>query len=324
MYDLDDDLKQKIKEINISLRKTYGPYNEKSREFKRDFINKHIGNLIMLNKMSDSRLSKYNNVIGVDGSTNRLGGVHPHYIELFQGLAKSTNNKYEDIIVNDVYTPILEINIDNDEEIIDKKRQLLAAVELDAAILGAKDKDPDIIMMDGGLVRYKIDDKSRYEELREKRKKKNIILIGVIKDVKTNMISISFNQIFEEEINLYDREMLNGVLNIGECILIRDEVNKKYSEDKGDGFSSVFMRLSNSPNIVGLDILDTQANRLEEMADFVYSMTPKNSRGVPLWIDIVDSEVRITDELLSYLILDYIDRDLYEVFFNSERMNRTM
>ena len=324
MYDLDDDLKQKIKEINISLRKTYGPYNEKSREFKRDFINKHIGNLIMLNKMSDSRLSKYNNVIGVDGSTNRLGGVHPHYIELFQGLAKSTNNKYEDIIVNDVYTPILEINIDNDEEIIDKKRQLLAAVELDAAILGAKDKDPDIIMMDGGLVRYKIDDKSRYEELREICEEKNIILIGVIKDVKTNMISISFNQIFEEEINLYDREMLNGVLNIGECILIRDEVNKKYSEDKGDGFSSVFMRLSNSPNIVGLDILDTQANRLEEMADFVYSMTPKNSRGVPLWIDMVDSEVRITDELLSYLILDYIDRDLYEVFFNSERMNRTM
>ncbi|NLY19932.1 MAG: hypothetical protein GXZ08_01415 [Tissierellia bacterium] len=118
--------------------------------------------------------------------------------------------------------------------------------------------------------------------------------------------------------------MLNGVLDIGECILIKDEVNKKYSNDDEDGFSSAFMRLSNSPNIVGLDILDTQANYLEEMVAFAYTMTPKNSRGVPLWIDIVDSEVRITDELLSYLILDYIDRDLYEVFFNSERMNRTM
>ena len=324
MYDLDDDLKQKIKDINSSLRQTYSPYNEKSREFKRDFINQYIGNLIEIDKMSDNHLSKYNNIIGVDGSTNRLGGAYPHYIELFQALAKSTNNKYDDIVINDVYTPILDVNTVDNEEIIDRKRQLLAAVELDAAIAGAKNNKPDIIMMDGGLVRYKIDDKSRYTELREICEERNIILVGVIKDVKTSMISISYNQVLGEEVNLYDKEMLNGVLDRGECILIKDEVNKKYSNDDEDGFSSAFMRLSNSPNIVGLDILDTQANYLEEMVAFAYTMTPKNSRGVPLWIDIVDSEVRITDELLSYLILDYIDRDLYEVFFNSERMNRTM
>ncbi|NLY19931.1 MAG: DNA double-strand break repair nuclease NurA [Tissierellia bacterium] len=191
MYDLDDDLKQKIKDINSSLRKTYSPYNEKSREFKRDFINQYIGNLIEIDKMSDNHLSKYNNIIGVDGSTNRLGGAYPHYIELFQALAKSTNNKYDDVVINDVYTPILDVNTVDNEEIIDRKRQLLAAVELDAAIAGAKNNKPDIIMMDGGLVRYKIDDKSRYTELREICEERNIILVGVIKDVKTSMISIS-------------------------------------------------------------------------------------------------------------------------------------
>ena len=39
----------------------------------------------------------------MDGSVNRLGGAHPHYVEVYQALAKSTSQKEGDLVWQTIY-----------------------------------------------------------------------------------------------------------------------------------------------------------------------------------------------------------------------------
>ncbi len=67
------------------------------------------------------------------------------------------------------------------------------------------------------------------------------------------------------------------MLEYGEMISIHGEVTKKAKE----GFSSLFMRSSKAPTVIGMDILDSQKKYLEEMARLVLTLTPEDGRGVP-------------------------------------------
>ena len=84
------------------------------------------------------------------------------------------------------------------------------------------------------------------------------------------------------------------------------------------------MRSSQAPTVIGMDILDSQKSHLEEMARLVLSLTPEDGRGVPLWIDIVDSEVKIPDQMIRGLLESYLNREILEMFFISERDKRTL
>jgi hypothetical protein len=74
--------------------------------------------------------------------------------------------------------------------------------------------------------------------------------------------------------------------------------------------------------VIGLDIIESQRDRLTEMARLVLTLTPQNSRGVPLLIDIVDKEVKISDQMMRGMLERYLDRGVYERFFVSERDKR--
>src|SRR5699024_7386286 len=132
------------------------------------------------------------------------------------------------------------------------------------------------------------------------------------KDIKTSTIGDQLRENYPDiGESFYDREMLFGLLDYGEIILIEDEVNKK----KPEGYSSVFLRSALSPAVIGMDIIDSQKEYIKEMANLVFTLTPENSRGVPLWLDIVDKEVKISDELMKNLMEEYMDRSIYERFF---------
>ena len=75
---------------------------------------------------------------------------------------------------------------------------------------------------------------------------------------------------------------------------------------------------------IGIDILSEQKKYIKDAANLVYSLTPYNSRGVPLWLDIVDKEVRVTDQFMKSMLEEYMDRDIYERFFISERDRRSL
>lgn len=309
------DLEDQLKEVNTNLKNKYDfIFNLDKDAFRKELTN-NVGRLIKMEKFPKEKLSKYKRTVGVDGSNNRSGGAFPHFIEIFQGLAKSTdgNETYK----NKVYTPTLN-DIYDDKNLSQK---YLATIEIETALEYIDEYDFDYLMMDGGFIRYKINCLDLFTELREKCEAKNIILFGVIKDLKTNVIARSL----EIDESIYDREILFNRLMTGEALLIRNEINKKFIKDGlGEGFSSAFMRTAKFPGAVGLDILDTQEKYLEEIASLVYTLTPMSSRGVPLWLDIVDKDVKITDEILTTLLEEYLDRDVYERFFISERDKRTL
>lgn len=309
------DLEGQLREVNKNLRDKYDFIFSLDNDTFRKELTENVGRLIEMEKFPKEKLSKYKRTVGVDGSNNRSGGAFPHFIEIFQGLAKSTDGN--EVYKNKVYTPTLN-DIYEDKNLSQKH---LATIEIETALEYINKYDFDYLMMDGGFIRYKINCLDLFTELRETCEAKNIILFGVIKDLKTNVIARSL----EIDESIYDREILFNRLKTGEAVLIRNEINKKFIKDGlGEGFSSAFMRTSKFPGAVGLDILDTQEKYLEEISNLIYTLTPMSSRGVPLWLDIVDKDVKITDEILTTLLEEYLDRDVYERFFISERDKRSL
>ena len=330
MYNINKQLKEKISYLNEVLLDKYKEVLSLDETFFRNFIEKNVGSIIRLEKFTKEELTHYaknGGILGVDGSNNRMGGDYPHFIEIYQGLAKSTLHKDNPIYKTDFYTPLyseeeeslLENVVEGDEAI---RKYKLSTIEVEAALEGIREFNPYAVIMDGSLIRYDIESFARWMELRRECEEKGIILIGVIKDIKTSIIgdllmedkSLGIKECF------YDRELLYGILKYGEMIAIHDEVTKKSKE----GFTSLFMRSSQAPTVIGMDILDSQREHLEEMARLVLTLTPKDGRGVPLWIDIVDSEVKIPDKMIRGLLESYLDRGILEMFFISERDKRTL
>ncbi len=298
-------ISKNIEIVNDTLKAKYGEYFNLSQG---DFLGRisSIGELYTLEKYSDEKIKNLGLIVGVDGSVNRVGGMYPHYIEIYQSLAKPTSG--DGIFLNEVYTPIL----DDEEE--DKSNVRLASIEIDVAIEAVKKLDISILMMDGGLLRYKIMDLRNWEDLVNICEKRGVILCGIIKDIKSKVFSNALGGDF------YDREILFGKLKTGELFLIDDQ----YNEKERSGLSTGFIRSSKFPGAIGMDILSNQRAYAVEVANLVYTLTPINSRGVPLWLDIVDREVKVTDTIMEGLLKDFLDRDIYERFFVSERDKRVL
>ncbi|WBW50521.1 DNA double-strand break repair nuclease NurA [Peptoniphilus equinus] len=308
MNDSMERLKVSVEALNEALKTKYTNYFHMSDEvFRRDVLSE-IGTLSRLQKLDEASLSSLGELVGVDGSVVKVGGLYPHYVELYRGLAKSTYNQA--VTVNDIYTPILER--DTEER---NRDRMLAKVELDAAIEFLSTYSPRIVMMDGGLIRYNIFDSVHFKRLVNLCREKDVILMGVIKDIKTDLISSTLGLSHG-----YDRELLHGRLQRGEVLYIDNDISRKYKEAD---LVSAFLRTGVDSMCIGLDLMAEYEDRLPMMANLVYTLTPEHSRGVPLWLDIVDSEVKLTEAMVRSVLETYLDRDIYRRFFISERDGRT-
>ncbi|MBS4537924.1 DNA double-strand break repair nuclease NurA [Clostridium sp. D2Q-11] len=343
MLEVNKDMKNLVSELNEILSEKYEKVSKLDKKYIRQLVHKEVGNINKCRKLSKGVLAEYatgGGIVAVDGSNNKFGGAYPHFVELYQGLARGSKENENPIVEVDFYTPLY---IEREQEIIDKldkgdsnkgkptksevdtfiRNYKLSCIELKAAIRAALELNPKIIMMDGSLIRYKIECQDKWRELKSVCEEKNIILIGVVKDIKTNIVgtTLAEKKSLEPPMNfLYDRELLYGILEMGETLIPEIQNIPKYEE----GLSSLFIRSSRSPMITGVDILNSQRSYLKEMANLVYTLTPENSRGIPLWIDIIDKEVRISDKLMRGLLDRYLDRDILEKLFVSERSKRTL
>ncbi len=328
MYKVHNNLKEKIGSLNELLIDKYKDILSLDRKTMRKFIGENIGQIIKLEKLDKKDLSLYEKkggIVGVDGSTNKIGGAYPHFVEFFQGLAKSTIKGVEPKYRANINTPLTSTNKresileSNEREIENKRNILLASIEVEVALEIIKEFKPYAILMDGSLIRYSIYCDELWAKLRLECEKQGILLVGVIEDIKTSLIGDTMGKINPAmDISAYDRELLFGQIDYGEMILIKDKINKK----KEEGYSSAFIRTSMSPSLIGMDIIDSQSQYLEEMARLILTLTPETSRGIPLWLDIVDQEVKISDAMMKALVEEYLDRDIYERFFLAERSKR--
>ena len=118
MYEIGKELKEKINQLNMELSAKYSNLLKMNKNDIGIFIEENIGQIVQLEKMSTDELEFYydrGGIIGVDGSRNRLGGAYPHYVEVYQGLAKSSISNNNPIYLADTYTPL---SIKGDGEII--------------------------------------------------------------------------------------------------------------------------------------------------------------------------------------------------------------
>lgn len=328
MLDINEELKRKIIEINSELNKKYRFLDNKGKNVleklkcSTGLIIRHMRK-IMEHEVGE--LSKNKGIIGVDGSINTIGSSFPHYISIMQALAKCTDRKYQDIVLADIHTPMLNdkqflfvderlSEQDRDEK---EKAAKMAILELEAAVKALDEMDASIIMMDGSLIRYKIYCGALWDEFVEKALKKGIYVIGVIEEIKTKDLSQYLGDLLPEGVILHDRELLFGILEEGQMIIMKDIKTDR-------GLKKCFMRTSRDPHVIGMDVLEEQQDMIEPLADLVYTLTQEGSRGIPLWLDIVDSEVKITNKLVDSLVNTYIDEANRRRFFVAKRDNRTL
>ncbi len=325
-------LKDLLKRCNRRLKEKYDGQGNFGRDRLRKEIKRGVGEFRSLNKLSQSRLKKFTlnrPMVGVDGSVNTLGKLYPHYIVLLQGLAKSTLKEEDGIIEHEIFSPLLN----EDEERISKlanedkiskqesaskiKTSLMAWLEVRVAIESIKKWSPTLVMMDGSLIRYKNEAEEEWDNLVEVALKEDVLLVGVIEEIGTHLLRDQL----EDELpttmeKMYDRELLFGLLKAGEMLKVDDGIDFKPS------IQTAFLRTANDPGPIGIDMLKEQKEELELVADLVYTLTPKEGRGIPLWLDIVDEEVRISHKQMNLLIDNYFDKDLKQRLFHSKRLDR--
>lgn len=306
-------LQNKLTDLNLNLKLRLKNIDNLNIVALREKILK-IATIENLKKLRDNELSRIGIVTCIDGSVNRVGGAFPHYIDLFQSLSKSNNPNMKDLYLHNIYSPLVNVGSDEEEDV---RGRMLAEIEILAALESVEKQSAKLIIMDGGLIRYQISANSIFQTLVNVCEEKDVILAGIIKDTKTN---IFFSEIFGEDADyeIYDKDLLYGVLEMGEAIFLPESLNKKWLE----GFSSAFYRGSRYPGIVGLDILNSQVKHIKAVANLAYTLTPESSRGVPLLIDMVDQDVKLDDKLVDGLIKSYLDKDIFERFYRSERSMR--
>ncbi|MCM3762601.1 DNA double-strand break repair nuclease NurA [Alkalihalobacillus oceani] len=308
-------LVEKIKGINGKIKATY-QHNQEDKKIIRQNLLKAGAEFRQMCRYSTETISEWlhgREVAGVDGSVNQTKGEPPHVLYVFQALAKTTTG--HQCLTSDVYAPILEKN-DEEDQGKNWRAHILAKLELEAAFQLLEQRDVGLLLMDGALYHYRIDAQEEWERLRQKALEKDVVLIGVSEEITTeNLMKLEAFHMYRNRPQAFDRDLLFGVLERDELVYVETIQHKA-------GLQSVWMRPSADPAITGFDMLEEQAHLKEEVGNLLATLTPKDGRGIPLWLDYIDREVRVTDKLVEALVEQYIDPELQHRFFAKKRNYR--
>ena len=312
MNNMNEELLIKIRDINSLLREKSKIFDDKGKEgIKKEIYGVLADKYMIEDEVDLEKIADEGGLWAVDGSLNRIGALYPHYISVIDALVISTKDNYEKRLTT-VYSPIEDRIREEDEfsfeqEVYIKKE--MARLEVRVCIEALKERKPKMIFMDGGFIRYIISCEDDFNELRKICVDEGIILVGVIEEIKTATISEAIK--FEA----YDKEILYSLLDYKEAMIIRDACNKKAES----GIVSAFARTSMKPNAIGVDICKEQRDYMHMVLETILKLAPKNSRGIPLILDIVDKKVKITEEMKEDVLVKELDKDIYDRYFNEVR-----
>ncbi len=313
-----DDIKAKLTLVN---QRFEGKLRKIDKKSIANIIYTEIGKrkkLEKLNSVEIERISTDKGIVGVDGSINNYGGIYPHYVSIIQALAKSTKGVDDGILLQDIYVPMFE---EHEAEIEDegRRRSRMSSLELKAAEEAMDSMDANLFLMDGSLIHYSIDCPEEWKNFKQKALDNDKIIIGITEEVKTRDIVNAVKSLLDiNDDMLYDREILFGMLQEGELLEFMYTETKK-SES---GIRTCYARLSEDPQVIGFDFLQEQYEEGLSYSNLIYSITPPKGRGIPLWLDIVDKEVKVTDEMVKAYVESCIDRDIIETYLNPKRNKR--
>ncbi|MDR6227127.1 DNA double-strand break repair nuclease NurA [Desmospora profundinema] len=318
MLNVSEELKRRLQEANRELRRVYPSGVFEPRLIRERLA--RIGRFSPIRKWTGGQMNAWlagGSLVGVDGSVNSTPGTHPHTLSVFQALAKGTRG--EEHWDADLYTPLLDTDEAGEEgELAREAKQrgrLLAGLEIGVAREAIRRWKPRVIMMDGSLLHFWIDQPEAWEALAEEAEKAGVLLVGVAEEIGTRTLA---RRLFPDGTACADREILFGVMQSGEVFL------SELLNPSGPALWKAVICSSSSPQPVGVDGLLSQEGDREELLRLVHTLTPAQGRGIPLWLDIVDREVRVTDPLVAALVEKYIDPDLRHRLLVPKRKDRVL
>ena len=177
-----------------------------------------------------------------------------------------------------------------------------------------------LALMDGGFLRYETMSRDDWCLLTDTAEETGTVLAGVIEEIGTFYVAGLVRSALDLEWPRNDRDLLFGLLDPGECILVCPDLRFK-----GD-YYTVFARLSDHPQPVAVDFLrsqvDSSLRNVKTALRIILGTTPRASRGFPLWLDIVDAEARLTESDVEDLARHSLGDDVVEKLLMPQRKRR--
>lgn len=313
------DLMDKVSYLNKRLKNRKN-VSKLSRKDVRDLITDEIGVIKVYDRFDVNKLKEIKrsgSICVVDGSVNRIGANYPNYVEFFQSMALLSSDK-EPLVKADILCPLVDEFSERDQFQISK--QTLCATELEVAIEAVKNYDIKILMMDGTLMRYALEAEEAYTNLVNLCKDEEVLLVGVVEEISTKIIMNTFHEKGKNVGMLFDREALFNVLDMNEGFVVEDHKSRK----KEYNIEQAFIRTSKDPCVIAIDIPSQNMNDFDEIISFVLTMSDENTRGVPFLLDLVDKKTRIDNKQAEILAKKYLDTEMYQSIFRSQRSKRVI
>lgn len=314
MFQLSGKVIDKIVAVDKQLKDKYSHNNFSKKQIRKRLDQPFVKfrQISKLNRQTLSRFLSGKEIGAVDGSVNQTKGESPFVLYFFQALAK-TGGQVE-CWEHDIFTPLLIDERESDEPQLAMKKKMQSELELIVAKRLIETANVKLLLMDGSLTHFEIDAQAEWNDLKRLALEKEVLLVGVTEEVGTkNLCKLAAFYDYGEEV--YDRDLLYGVLEEGEMLYVEDAQLKK-------NVQTAWLRSSTSPAIIGIDVLNEQKQSMEEIADVVFTLTPKEGRGIPIVLDLIDREVRITDRLIEALVEEYLDPALKRRLFTPKRTER--
>ena len=313
------DLIDEVSHLNERLKNRKN-VSKLSRNDVRDLINNKIGKIKFYERFSVDKLKEIKQdgcICVVDGSVNRIGANYPNYVEFFQSMALLSSDQ-EPLVKADILCPLVDEFSERDQFQISKEK--LCATELAVAIEAVKNHDIKILMMDGTLMRYCLEAEDLYNDLVELCDEKGVILVGVVEEINTKIIMNTFNENGVNVGMLFDREALFNVLDMNEGFVVNEHKSRKKEYD----IEQAFIRTSKDPCVIAIDIPSQNMDDFDEIISFVLTLSDENTRGVPFLLDLVDKKTRIDNKQAEILAKKYLDTEMYQSIFRSQRSKRVI
>lgn len=313
------DLMDEVSDLNERLKNRKN-VSKLSREDIRNLITNEIGKIKIYDRFSVDKLKEIKQdgcICVVDGSVNRIGANYPNYVEFFQSTALLGSDK-EPLVKADILCPLVDEFSERDQFQISKEK--LCATELAVAIEAVSNHDVKILMMDGTLMRYALEAEDLYNDLVELCDNKGVFLVGVVEEISTKIIMNTFNANRVDVGMIFDREALFNVLDMNEGFVV-----EKYKSRKEEyNIEQAFIRTSKDPCVIAIDIPSQNMGKFDEIISFVLTMYDENTRGVPFLLDLVDKKTRIDNKQAEILAKKYLDTEMYQSIFRSQRSKRVI
>ena len=309
----------KVSDLNERLKNRKN-ISKLSRKNVRDLITDEIGKIKVYDRFSVDRLKEIKQdgcICVVDGSVNRIGANYPNYVEFFQSMALLSSDQ-EPLVKADILCPLVDEFSERDQFQISKEK--LCATELAVAIEAVSHHDIKILMMDGTLMRYSLEAEDLYNDLVELCDMKGVFLVGVVEEINTKIIMNTFNENGVNVGMLFDREALFNVLDMNEGFVVEEYKSRKEEYD----IEQAFIRTSKDPCVIAIDIPSQNMDDFDEIISFVLTLSDENTRGVPFLLDLVDKKTRIDNKQAEILAKKYLDTEMYQSIFRSQRSKRVI